>query len=64
MDSIDFNDLTKDEMARVKEFVILLKKIRKKTDTMNFTFNWGGGLKDAFNGKSSVDLQHESSNWR
>jgi hypothetical protein len=64
MESINLNELTQEEMAKVKNFIISLKNIRSKADAKSFKFNWAGGLKDVFKGKSAVDLQHESTNWR
>ena len=64
MEAIDLNGLTQEEMAKVKHFIISLKKNRTKSEGKEFKFNWAGGLKNAFPGKSSVDLQHESTNWR
>ena len=64
MEPIDVNGLTQEEVAKVKNFIINLKKKREKPSDQGFTFNWAGGLKSAFQGKSSVDLQHESTNWR
>ncbi|WP_319521223.1 hypothetical protein [uncultured Desulfosarcina sp.] len=64
MEAIDLNGLTQEEVAKVKHFIISLKKIRAKSDVKRFRFNWAGGLRDVFPGKTSVDLQHESANWR
>jgi hypothetical protein len=63
-DLIDLNDLTQEEMKKVKNFIISLKNIRSKAPAKTFNFKWAGGLKDAFGGKSSVELQHENTNWR
>ena len=63
MESI-LNDLTRDEIAKVKSFIISLKKNRERAGAKSFKFNWAGGLKGAFKDMSSVDLQHESTNWR
>ena len=64
MEAIDLNGLTREEVAKVKDFIVSLKQIRARTGATRFQFNWAGGLKGAFPGKSSVDLQHESANWR
>jgi hypothetical protein len=61
---IDMSELTQEELARVKSFINALKEFRPKTSSKSLSFNWAGGLKDVFKGKSAVDLQHESSNWR
>ena len=64
MEAIDLNGLTQKEVAKVKNFVISLKRMRGRAGAESFKFNWAGGLKDVFKGKSAVDLQHESANWR
>jgi hypothetical protein len=64
MEAINLNGLTQEEVAKVKNFVISLKRIRERASAKSFNFNWAGGLKDVFKGKNAVDLQHESANWR
>jgi hypothetical protein len=64
VEAIDLNGLTQEEVAKVKNFVISLKRMRGRASAKSFKFNWAGGLKDVFKGKSTVDLQHESVNWR
>ena len=64
MESIDVNGLTSEEVAKVRNFIMSLKKIRGRTCARRFQFNWAGSLKNVFPGKTSVDLQHESANWR
>jgi hypothetical protein len=64
MEAIDLNGLTQEEVAKVKNFIISLKKARSKSGAKGFRFDWACGLKDVFKDKSSVDLQHESANWR
>ena len=64
MEAIDLNGLTQEELAKVKNFVISLKRMRGRASVKSFKFNWAGSFKDVFKGKSAVDLQHESANWR
>jgi len=64
MEAIDLNGLTQEDVAKVKNYIICLKRIRERADVKSLKFNWAGGLKDAYKGKSSVELQHESANWR
>ena len=64
MEAINLNGLTKEDVARVRNFIVSLKRVRGKSTARQFKFNWAGSLKGVFKNKSSVDLQHESANWR
>jgi hypothetical protein len=54
-----------------KVLLTLLDLLAKKNENATapekrhvFKFDWEGSLSDAFNGATSIDLQHEANKWR
>jgi len=59
------NELPDDLKKEVIDFIdfLIMKKNQGKT-TEGFNFNWEGGLAELKDKYSSVDLQHQASDWR
>jgi hypothetical protein len=65
LSKIKFNALPDDLKKEVMDFIdfLLKKHMPSKTD-QQFDFNWEGGLASVKDKFQSVDLQHQSLEWR
>jgi hypothetical protein len=64
------NDLPDHLIRQVSDYVDFLiakygqKKNDKKKSKSKFKFDWEGGLSDLRNQYTSIELQHQASEWR
>ena len=60
-----FNALSDDLKQEVLDFIdFLITKKKHKKSSKKFNFSWEGGLSDLNTKYNSVDLQHQSMEWR
>ena len=57
-------DLPPELHREVEDFVEFLLEKRVKSPRVKPNFNWAGALKDLRNQYTSVELQHQISEWR
>ncbi len=63
VDTIDVRDLSEEDVKKVKAYIASLRVMTPKKKK-HLKFDWAGGLAHLKDKHTSVELQHESLNWR